>query len=447
MDHDPRAAFLEAASVPLDASHASGTLARAGEILAAHPEVATADIHTAATLGDDEAVRRFLAADPESARAKGGTRGWDALTWLCFSRYLRLDPARSDGFVRAAEALLDAGADPNTGFFSEEHQPNPTLESAIYGAAGVAHHPGVTRVLLEHGADPNDDETPYHAPEGFDDGALRVLVESGRLTTDSLTTMLHRKLDWHHYEGARWLLEHGADPNHVSHWGNRALHHALGRDNALAFFELLMDHGADPTLPPREGRSAFARAARVGRADVLELFARRGFRMEMERDDAFAAACALADEARVREMMEEDPTLVPRLRGDDPALLPRFAGAGNTAGVRLLLDLGWDVAAVTDGPRWVAGDTALHLAVWRDRGETVELLLARGAPLEATTRNGETPLSLAVRAMTEPSEWTPHESPALVARLLAAGARPESVKRFPTGSPEADALLRQYGRK
>src|SRR5215470_12261906 len=131
---DPRAAFIDSAlwHGPLDPAEA---------ILAAHPEIASSDIHTAAILGDDAAVRRFLAHDPASATAKGGPRGWDALTHLCFSKYLRLDRARSDGFVRAATALLDAGADPNTGFYNEEHQPTPTLESALYGAAGVAHHP------------------------------------------------------------------------------------------------------------------------------------------------------------------------------------------------------------------------------------------------------------------------------------------------------------------
>jgi hypothetical protein len=40
----------------------------------------------------------------------------------------------------------------------------------------------------------------------------------------------------------------GADPNHLSHWGRRALHHALGQCNGLRYFERLLDHGADPTL-------------------------------------------------------------------------------------------------------------------------------------------------------------------------------------------------------
>src|ERR1700758_3879027 len=96
---NPRDAFI-------DASLWHGSLARAQAILAEHPEIASSDIHTAAILGDDAAVRRFLELDPASATAKGGPRGWDALTHLCFSKYLRLDRTRSEDFVRAAATLL-----------------------------------------------------------------------------------------------------------------------------------------------------------------------------------------------------------------------------------------------------------------------------------------------------------------------------------------------------
>jgi hypothetical protein len=60
---DPLAAFIVAACVPLDRSHASGTRDRAELNLAEHPEVASSDIHTAAILGDDAAVRRFIERD------------------------------------------------------------------------------------------------------------------------------------------------------------------------------------------------------------------------------------------------------------------------------------------------------------------------------------------------------------------------------------------------
>src|SRR4051812_18186196 len=101
--------FIEAACVPLDGDHASGTLELADAMLTAHPDIASRSIYAAAILGDAGAVRQFLVQDRATATAKGGPRDWDALTYLTFSRYLRLDRPRSAGFVDAATALLDAG--------------------------------------------------------------------------------------------------------------------------------------------------------------------------------------------------------------------------------------------------------------------------------------------------------------------------------------------------
>jgi len=160
---DPASAFIEAACVPRDA-HQFGTLEQAEMILARYPHVALSSIHAAAVVADEPTVRMFLARDPASAIMTGGPRGWDALTHLCFSRYLRIDRARSDGFVSTARALLDAGASASTGWIEMIDHPNPrpVFEPAIYGAAGIAQHPGLKQLLLERGADPNNEETPYH---------------------------------------------------------------------------------------------------------------------------------------------------------------------------------------------------------------------------------------------------------------------------------------------
>jgi ankyrin repeat protein len=413
MAGDLLAEFIKCACVPRDAWHQSGTLEQAESIRTAHPDVATADIHAAAILGDDATVRRFLDADKANATRKGGPYDWDALTHLCFSRYLRLDRARSDGFVRAAELLLDAGASPNTGFYEGEHQPTPEFESVMYGAAGVAHHPEMTRLLLDRGADPNDGETPYHSPEGFDNRAMEIIVESGKLAKAGFTTMLVRKIDWTDYNGALWLLEHGADPNHVSHWGRRALQQAIVRVSALRFFELLLDHGADPRLPAKDGTSTYAMAAGMGRGDVLALFEQRGFPVILDGDAAWLGAIALGDDARARRMVVRDPPLITRVRSQHPDLLVTFAGAGNTAGTRILLDFGFDIATRAKG-----GETALHAAAWRERRTTVELLLSRGAPRDARNHRNETPLDVARRALVEYSEFTPHKSTAIVALLM-----------------------------
>jgi ankyrin repeat protein len=438
---DPRAAFIEA-------SVWHGALNRSEAILREHPEVASSDIHTAALLGDDDAVRRFITLDPASAAAKGGPRGWDALTHLCFSKYLRLDPSRSAGFVRAATALLEAGASANTGFWEENHQPRPEWESVLYGAAGVAHHEGMTRLLLEHGADPNDEETPYHAPETRDNAALRLLVESGKLKPDSLETMLLRKADWHDYEGIRYLLEHGADPNRMVRWHHTALHQALRRDNDLANIEVLLDHGADPKLANRlDGTSAIAIAARRGRADVLELFERRGFALELHGIEALVAACAKDDTPSVRLIAGHEPDSVRGLLAQGGTLLAEFAGTGNTAGVGHLLALGVGVAALYPGDGYfdIAKDsTALHVAAWRAWHDTVRFLIEHSAPVNAPDGKGRTPLGLAIRACVD-SYWSYRRKPDSVEALLCAGASLNGIE-FPTGYAAVDELLKSYGK-
>ncbi len=442
--------FLAAACVPHGpggGSHASGTLERAEAIRTAHPNLGAEDLYAAAALGEAETVRRFLALDPGHATRKGGPFGWDALTYLCFSRYLRLDPSRSEGLVRAAEALLDGGASPNTGFYEMEHRPRPEHESVLYGAAGVAHHAAMTRLLLERGADPNDEEVPYHSPETYDNAALKVLVESGRLTAESLSWMLLRKADWHDRDGIRYLLERGADPNHVSRFGFAALHQALRRDNSLEIVELLLEHGADPLRQSRDGRSAVSIAARRGRRDVLELLERRRVTVHLQGVERLLAACARDDARAIAEIAGGEPQLVAGLRALGGVPLCEFAGVGNAEGVARLLDLGVDVGAryETGDGYWLTapGSTALHVAAWRAQHATVRLLLERGAPVNARDGEGRTALALAVRACVD-SYWTHRRTPESVQALLRAGASLEGV-RYPSGYGEVDELLRRAG--
>ena len=73
-----------------------------------------------------------------------------------------------------ARELLDRGADPNAFFVNEYGE-----MSALYGAAGVAYDPELTRVLLEAGANPNDGESLYHATEARSPECVRLLLEHG----------------------------------------------------------------------------------------------------------------------------------------------------------------------------------------------------------------------------------------------------------------------------
>jgi ankyrin repeat protein len=436
---NPLATFIDAATW-------HGTLDAAEAIVAAHPEIARSSIHVAAILGDDAAVSRFISLDPRNATSKEKPYDGDALVYLCLSKYLRLDKTRSAAFVRAATALLDAGADPNTGFWSnDEHR---EFETALYGAAGVAHHAELTRLLLQRGADPNEEETPYHSPESYDNAALRVLVESGKLNVDSLTTMLLRKADMHDYEGMKYLLEHGADPNRMTRWRLTALHQALRRDNALANMELMLDHGADPNLTNlADGRSGVTMAARRGRGDVLALLVRREIPLELDGVDRLIAACAMNDAADLREITAREPRLVTELLAQGGTPLAEFAGNDNAEGVRMLLHLGVNVAARYEGDPYfdIAKDsTALHVAAWKAWPKTVKLLIERGAPIDAQDAKGRTSLALAVKACVD-SYWTNRRSPESVEALLRAGASVSGVD-YPSGYAEVDELLASSAR-
>ncbi|HTJ22120.1 MAG TPA: ankyrin repeat domain-containing protein [Gemmatimonadaceae bacterium] len=438
----------------IEAAFWHGPLDRAQAILAEHPEIAGSDIHAAAVLGDDSAIRRFLSGDTSLASSRGGPRNVEPLVHLCFSRYLALDRSRSEAFVRAASALLDAGANANAGFFDDSHVPRPEWESALYGAAGVAHHAGVTRLLLEHGANPNDEEVPYHSPETWENDAFRLLLESGKLNEESLNMMLLRKTDWHDLEGVRLVLDHGADVNRMTRWGKTALHNAVLSDNRLAIIELLLDRGADATIVARDlrhggefriGRSSISLAARRGRADVLEAMEKRGVALAFEGVDELIGVCARGDAAAALGIATRDPELVAKLASEGGTLLAEFSGTGNAAGVRLLLDLGVPVGALYTGDPYfgIARDsTALHVAAWRAAHEVVELLIARGASVDARDGKDRTPLMLAIKACVD-SYWAERRSPRSVRALLAAGARTTGVA-YPSGYAEVDALLEPY---
>jgi ankyrin repeat protein len=429
---DPVTAFIAAAT-------SRGSAGAADAIREAHDDLAARSVHAAAILGEAAALRAHLAGNVSAARVRHPVCGWDPLTCLCFSCYLS-DAARTGGFLDAARALLDAGADASTGFHDPSHLPSPAFESALYGAAGVAHHAPLVRLLVERGADPNDDEVTYHAPEGYDNRVIEALIASSRLTPDSLATMLLRKHDWHDEDGVRLLLQHGADPNRPTRWGRTPFEQALVRDNAVAIVEALIDHGGNPCVGMHD--TPVGIAARRGRADVLDLVARRGMPCPLEPFDALAAACAKGDIATARALRDA-ASGGDWLAANGGTVLAECAGNGNTAGVLAWLDLGVDVGArhvAGDGYWGVAPDsTALHVAAWRAQHDTVCALIARGADVDAVDGHGRTPLALAVRATVD-SYWTARRSPASVEALLLAGASAAGIA-LPTGYEAIDVLL------
>ncbi|MES2378430.1 MAG: ankyrin repeat domain-containing protein [Bacteroidota bacterium] len=415
-----------------------GNADEADELLVKYPQLNSGDIFTAAILGEEESVAHYLAEDQNNATATAEPYGGNALTYLCLSKYLRLQKRPEAGFLKAAEMLIDAGADPSAGFWNKGE-----FETALYGAAGVVQHAALTQLLVDRGAEVNDEEVCYHSPETWENEAMKVVVDTGKLGEAYLTMMLIRKHDWHDYEGAKYLLEHGANPNGDCNRGWYPMHHALKRINGPEMFALLLDHHADPYLAD-DKLTVIARAAREGRADVLTMIRERGFDFRLNGVDDLICACALGDEAKVQTLSQQAPQLKNELIAMGGTLLATFCAGGNLKGTRLLLELGMPVnAPFIEGDGYYCtppNSLPIHVAAWHNYPQVVQLLIDYGAVVNVPDANGDTPLMLNVRACTE-SYWTRRRSPDAVAALLKAGASAAGVP-FPCGYLEIDELLK-----
>ncbi len=392
-------AFLEA-TLPVHYVHREGDARRALALLREDPEVARANVWTAAAAGETRTMAQLLQADPPLANARGGTRNWEPLLYLCFSRLLR-EPDFAERMLETARLLIEHGADPNC-YWLDPQEALGNRETPLYGAAGVANHVELARLLIESGADPNDGETSYHMVEH--EGVPCAEFVFPKLEPIHRGAALGHQLDYDDLAGLRKLLELGADPNGPTPFDNLPLHQAVWRGRSRAFFELLVEYGANPNAPNKKGKTPYALAARYGRGEIMQWLVELGASTEIEFRDRFLSACALADEPAARQLLAERPGLLGELSSVDRASICEAAAAGNTEGVRLMLDLGWDLH--TRGNVW--SETPLHRAALAGHLETVRFLVERGADLTIRDRSYDS----------SPLGWALHEGHAEVARFL-----------------------------
>lgn len=418
--------FQELVAAFIDAAVSDGT--RAEALLTANPKIADAGFYVALVLGDWRQVERTVVETPVLVNAKSGPQNCAPLLYVCFSRYANGKASRAPDLVETARILLRHGADPNAVFLPEDLPDNPL--SCLYAATGLNNNADLGLALLEAGAEPNDNESLYHATEHHDLACMKLLLRHGAKPNGS--NALKHMLDREDSEGLQLLLDAGADPNETNERGDTALHWAVWRGRSVSTITTLLDHGADLTARRKDGRTAYALAILSGQKEVAGLLKSRGTPTDLSALDQFVDDSVHAG---------HKPLAAPPDVSIQPAyqhLIPHLASVHYTSAVRALLAAGLPVDA-----RGEHGGTALHWACWKGYADLVKLLIDHHAPLNIKDE--------AFHAT--PSGWLHHGTQncgepdgnyAEVARLLiAAGASMEGCNT-PTGNADVDAVLREH---
>jgi ankyrin repeat protein len=329
---------------------------------AAHRNGETA-LMSAARTGNRTAVEHLLAAGAV-VDGKERARGQNALMW-----------AAAQGHRDIVRSLVGAGADVHARSATRRQLVNTTGNADYTGVMEVEQggftpllfavrggHSGAVEELLSAGADVND-----RAADGT--SALVVAAHSG------------------HGALAIFLLEKGADPN-ADGSGYSALHIAIRRGD-LDVVKALMARGANPNA-----RLIQATAARRLSNDV-------SLPRSLVGTTPLWLAAAYGELDIVRALGEKaDPALT--ANDGSTALMAALGRSPNTSmaapgrsqnvtidAARYLIDLGVDVNAADE-----EGNTALHRAALNGLDPIVQLLVERGARIDAANKLGQTPLML-----------------------------------------------------
>jgi ankyrin repeat protein len=421
----------------------AGRLDEGQEWWATHRSVLREHLPAATLAGEYAVVEQAIAEDPKIATQDFPPLNRSLLTYACRSR-LANAPDFSDNIVRVADLLLKSGSDPNKHYADAEYD-----VSIMYWAAGVLNHPGLTKLLLAAGADPNDGESLFHSSEhpGHNE-CVRLILEANPTQAEK-DQCFKRKLSFEDIEGINLYLDYGANPNHNQ--PRTALGHAIYARRSLEVVRLLLDRGADPNVPDSDGTKPYALAKRLGDQDLAALLVQRGAREDLSPLDALLAAVAAADDATIRQLTEQHPKLTSGFKAwhvlpEDSYEKPYppevqmtydMARLGEADQLRCLLDLG--VRPDVQGP---TGVTPLHFACIAGRPHTTRLLLERGAdPNAPETSHGSNPISWAMHGSIYWDEPAGDYAETIRA-LLHAGAKPPEHL---WGSDEVKEVLREAG--
>jgi len=268
------------------------------------------------------------------------------------------------------------------------------------------------------------DTTPlWHAVDVCKMEVVKLLVEAGAdVNAPEHWPTLFQAVDENNTAIAEYLIDHGARVNYQDYWG--PLQETVNISNNIEMVKLLIARGADINGGPSP---ALHTAISYKRRDIAELLIQRGADVNAKDKLGYTPLCwaFLTDDSLVKLLiangadvnatlhviLDTRTTNYPqnRLSKDTELLLTKGADVNlkNKDGrtplhlavesadgdiVELLLDKGANIDAKDDE----SGFTALHHAARFGNKNVAELLIARGADINAKDKQGHTPLYVAV---------------------------------------------------
>jgi ankyrin repeat protein len=353
----------------------------AQRLLAQDPSIARDSIYTAIVCGDKPEVARMLAAQPEAARQRGGTRGWTPILYLAYTRFTH--PPTLEHALSIASLLLDHGANPNDFYMAGDSRYTVLTGIAGEGEQDSPRQPYAAPLfdlLLERGAEPFDIQVLYDTH--FSGDMLWWLDLVYRRTIDTPRGAVWKDPEWPMLDmgaygsGARFLLELAVKK----------------RDPTLA--EWALARGANPNAPPARDprypkRSLFELAMMADlpeMADLLERYGAWRSMPDLDEQQRFFHACFALRRDEARRLSRAHPEWL-----QSPSVLFEAAKRDRPDVLALLFELG-----VSRDVQDQTGKHALHEAAINDARRAAEFLVECGAeidPRESTY--GGTPIGWA----------------------------------------------------
>jgi ankyrin repeat protein len=239
------------------------------------------NVFTLAAIADTQGLARRLRRVRADARLAASmepaSNRVTPLHVACSSDWRSHGPERMKAQVRAAELLVEHGADPHALARYRGIGDATPLFCACWSSGNLA----LVRWLLDRGAPATDahlaaalGHLQRHGQEAYDvaecllDWGVPVDGSGGRTP---LQACAHQGV----HKTAAWLLAHSADVNAWSSGGRQAVHFAAERNTGPKTLALLVEAGADLSARDEDGRTPLEIARLNGKARLVEWIKKR----------------------------------------------------------------------------------------------------------------------------------------------------------------------------